>query len=133
LLVHQPVAPETVLTDLPAGSHLLVLTHDHAEDLAICDAALRRPGWGSIGLIGSAAKWARFRLRLQQEGHSAAAVDRIRCPIGMPAIAGKEPAVIAVSVTAELISSAQNRLGAADVTASVDPDAEGLFRAAPSP
>lgn len=104
--VLRPVAPETVLADLPAGAHLLVLTHDHAEDLAILDAALRRPGWGSVGLIGSAAKWARFRRRLLHEGHPARLVDAIRCPIGVPGVAGKEPAVIAVSVAAELLDAA---------------------------
>lgn len=106
LSVCRPIAPETVLADLPAGSHLLVLTHDHAEDLAIVDAALRRPGWGSIGLIGSAAKWSRFRQRLLREGHPARLVDTVRCPIGVPGVAGKEPAVIAVSVAAELLGTA---------------------------
>lgn len=100
---HQPLVPEAVLELLPAGSHLVVLTHDHAEDMAICDAVLRRPGWGSVGLIGSTAKWARFRMRLQQAGHPAVAVDRIRCPMGLPGIEGKAPAVIAISVVAELV------------------------------
>lgn len=100
---HQPLVPEAVLELLPAGSHLVVLTHDHVEDMAICDAVLRRPGWGSVGLIGSTAKWARFRMRLQQEGHPAVAVDRIRCPMGLPGIEGKAPAVIAISVVAELV------------------------------
>lgn len=100
---HQPLVPEAVLELLPAGSHLVILTHDHAEDMAICDAVLRRPGWGSVGLIGSTAKWARFRLKLRQEGHPAVAVDRIRCPMGLPGIEGKAPAVIAISVVAELV------------------------------
>lgn len=104
--VRRPVAPESVLADLPAGAHLLVLTHDHAEDLAVLDAALRRPGWGSVGLIGSAAKWARFRQRLLREGHPPRLVDSIRCPIGVAGVAGKEPAVIAVSVAAELLDAA---------------------------
>ena len=29
--------------ELPAGTHVLVMTHDHAEDVALCDAALRTP------------------------------------------------------------------------------------------
>lgn len=106
LSVCRPVAPESVLGDLPAGAHLLVLTHDHAEDLAIVDAALRRPGWGSVGLIGSAAKWARFRQRLLREGHAARLVDGVQCPIGVPEVGGKEPAVIAVSVAADLLRRA---------------------------
>lgn len=100
---HTLPAPETLLADLPDGAHLLILTHDHAEDLALCDSALRRGDLGSIGVIGSAAKWARFRMRLAAEGHSEAAIERIHCPIGVPDITGKAPAVIAVSVAADLM------------------------------
>ncbi|MEV7521891.1 xanthine dehydrogenase accessory protein XdhC [Streptomyces sp. NPDC091371] len=96
--------PEAVLSELPPGTHVLIMTHDHAEDAALCDAALRTPGLGSIGLIGSAAKWTRFRKRLATEGgFDAAAIDRIKTPIGIPEIAGKEPATIAVSVAADLL------------------------------
>jgi xanthine dehydrogenase accessory factor len=98
-----PVFPEIVLPELPPGTHVLVMTHDHAEDAALCDAALRTPGLGSIGLIGSAAKWARIRRKLAAEGHSAAAIDRITTPIGLPGIRGKDPATIALSVAAALV------------------------------
>lgn len=101
---HVPLLPEEVLGELAPGTHVLIMTHDHAEDAALCDAALRTPGLGSIGLIGSAAKWARFRSRLAVEGgHDAAAIDRIKTPIGMTEITGKEPAVIAVGVAADLL------------------------------
>ncbi|WP_405454128.1 xanthine dehydrogenase accessory protein XdhC [Streptomyces erythrochromogenes] len=101
---HTPLLPEEVLAELPPGAHVLIMTHDHAEDAALCDAALRTAGLGSIGLIGSSAKWARFRQRLATEGgHAQAAIDRIKTPIGIPGIAGKEPAVIAVSVAADLL------------------------------
>lgn len=99
---HAPV-PEVVLGEVPPGCHVLVMTHDHAEDLAICDAALRCGHLGSIGLIGSSAKWSRFRQRLAAEGHSATTIERISTPIGLPDLPGKEPAVIAVSVAADLL------------------------------
>ncbi|MFI6144432.1 xanthine dehydrogenase accessory protein XdhC [Streptomyces sp. NPDC051109] len=103
---HTPLLPEEVLTELPPGAHVLIMTHDHAEDAALCDAALRTAGLGSIGLIGSSAKWARFRQRLATEGgHAAAAIDRIKTPIGIAEITGKEPATIAVSVAADLLRS----------------------------
>ncbi|MFJ1708021.1 xanthine dehydrogenase accessory protein XdhC [Kitasatospora sp. NPDC088346] len=103
--VHHPLLlPEAVLEELPPGTHVLIMTHDHAEDAALCDAALRTPRLGSVGLIGSAAKWARFRRRLAAEGgHDEAAIDRIRTPIGLAGLTGKEPATIAVSVAAELL------------------------------
>jgi xanthine dehydrogenase accessory factor len=103
--VHQvSVLPEIVLGDLPPGTHVLIMTHDHAEDAALCDAVLREGDFGSIGLIGSPAKWARFRHRLAAEGgHDAATIARIKTPIGLPDLDGKEPAVIAVSVAADLL------------------------------
>jgi xanthine dehydrogenase accessory factor len=103
--VHQvPMLPELVLSGLPAGTHVLVMTYDHAEDAALCDAALRTPGLGSIGLIGSAAKWVRFQRKLSGEGgHSAEDIARIKTPIGMPDLSGKDPATIAVGVAADLL------------------------------
>jgi xanthine dehydrogenase accessory factor len=99
---HVPVLPELVLAELPPGAHVLVMTHDHAEDAALCDAALRTPQLGSIGLIGSAGKWARFRRKLAEEGHSPDAIGRITTPIGLPGITAKDPSTIAVSVAAAL-------------------------------
>ncbi|MEU2453346.1 xanthine dehydrogenase accessory protein XdhC [Streptomyces sp. NPDC012765] len=101
---HTPLLPEEVLAELPPGAHVLIMTHDHAEDAALCDAALRTEDLGSIGLIGSSAKWARFRQRLAVEGgHDDEAIDRIKTPIGVAGITGKEPATIAVSVAADLL------------------------------
>lgn len=108
-----PVLPELVLAELPPGAHAVVMTHDHAEDFALCDAALRHGRSGSgddgtrglatIGLIGSSAKWTRFRRKLGAEGHTADELARITSPIGLPNLPGKEPAVIAVSVAAWLL------------------------------
>jgi xanthine dehydrogenase accessory factor len=101
-----PVLPELVLAELPAGTHVLVMTHDHAEDVALVDAAIRQHHLGPIGLIGSSAKWARFRSRLLAEGHDVAVVDRVRTPIGMPGVTSrKEPAAIAVAVAAGLLAA----------------------------
>ncbi|WP_183092175.1 xanthine dehydrogenase accessory protein XdhC [Nocardioides stalactiti] len=108
LHVHQvPVLPELVVAELPPGTHVLVLTHDHAEDLAILDALLRAEGPATIGLIGSSAKWVRFQDKLATLGHSPEVVGRVRTPIGDPTaagVAGKAPAVIAVSVTVEVLA-----------------------------
>lgn len=98
---HEP-APEIVIRDLPAGSTVLVLTHDHAEDLLLCEAALRtEPSY--IGLIGSRSKWVHFRKRLMDEGYEGSDIDRITCPIGVSTIAGKDPSSIAVGVAADLL------------------------------
>ena len=104
-----PVLPELVLAELPPGTDVLVMTHDHAEDAALCDAALRTPGLASIGLIGSAGKWSRFRRTLLADGHDPAAVDAVRTPIGLPGLDRKDPATIAVGVAAALHLEWQRR------------------------
>ena len=114
-----PVLPELVLAELPPGTDVLVMTHDHAEDAALCDAALRTPSLGSVGLIGSAGKWSRFRRTLLDDGHDSSSVDGIRTPIGLPELTGKDPAVIAVSVAAALHLEWQRRA----VRAASDPGA----------
>lgn len=100
---HVPVLPELVVGELPSGTHLLVMTHDHAEDAALCDVAVRREDLATIGLIGSSAKWTRFRRKLAEDGNTEEAIARITTPIGITELTGKEPAVIAVSVAAWLL------------------------------
>jgi xanthine dehydrogenase accessory factor len=104
--IHHTLLGEQVLEQLPAGAHVVIMTHDHAEDFALCDAALRLgQALGGIGLIGSSVKWTRFQAQLAELGHGPEAIARITCPIGLPAITGKDPAVIAVAVAAELLAS----------------------------
>ena len=82
--LHHSMIGEMLLERLPRGSHILIMTHDHAEDFALCDAAIRTSHLGSIGLIGSSAKWVRFQAQLADAGHDAAAIAKITCPIGNP-------------------------------------------------
>lgn len=95
--------------DLKPNSKVLILTHNHAEDFEILKACLvrqqKKSDLGSIGLIGSATKWASFSSRLLAMGFSRADLDKVKCPIGLPSIKGKEPAVIALSVVADWLSS----------------------------
>jgi len=86
----------------PPGAFYLVLTHSHALDLAIVEAVLRRADFGFLGLIGSATKRARFEHRLRERGMDDALLHRMACPIGLPGVTGKEPAVVAVSAVAQL-------------------------------
>lgn len=81
------------------GAAVLILTHDHALDYRLVAAALASRAT-FVGLIGSATKRARFVARLTADGIAA---DRLICPIGLPGIDGKAPAVIAVAVLAQLL------------------------------
>lgn len=97
-------APERDVAAIPAGAGVLVLTHSHKLDLDICAAALLRDELAFVGLIGSATKRARFVRLLGARGIGDGALARLVCPIGLPGITGKAPAVIAASVAAQLLS-----------------------------
>lgn len=118
LRVHHMPVPESALRELPSGTHVLIMTHDHLEDLALCDFALRTIGLGSIGLIGSRSKWARFQKQLRDAGHSDDELARIATPIGIDGIRAKEPAAIAVSVAARILQLIE--VGAAGSDSVVD-------------
>lgn len=102
---------QLAVRDLAPRSSVLIMSFSHAEDLdivAACLQRLRQSGdLGFVGLIGSKTKWATFRRRLRQRGFSDAELTRITCPIGLPGIEGKAPAVIAASVVAQLLLECQ--------------------------
>ena len=75
----------------------------HPLDLAITAAALAR-GFPFVGLIGSKTKRARFEKRFRALGIPEERMRALACPIGVPRHRGKEPAVIAASVAAQLLA-----------------------------
>ena len=81
---------------------VLIMTHDHALDYRLTGAALSGAA-GFVGLIGSKTKRARFLSRLARDGLDQATLARLTCPIGLPGVEGKEPAVIAAAVAAQLL------------------------------
>ncbi|WP_066711090.1 xanthine dehydrogenase accessory protein XdhC [Celeribacter ethanolicus] len=94
--------PERLMPYAPPEAEHLILTYSHALDLELCHRALSH-GFAFAGLIGSRTKWARFRSRLRDLGHTDAQIDCICCPIGQPDL-GKHPQAIAVGVAAQVIS-----------------------------
>jgi xanthine dehydrogenase accessory factor len=92
--------PEACVAEAPPGASYLVMTHSHALDQRLSEAILQRQDVGWFGLIGSKTKRAQFTGRLEAKGLSA---DRMVCPIGLPGIINKAPAVIATSVAAQLL------------------------------
>ena len=104
---------QAAVNDLAAGSHVLIMSFSHAEDLDIVAACLLRQREQAdlpfIGLIGSKTKWATFRHRLEDRGFSADELAHITCPIGVDGVKGKEPEVIAVGVAAQLLQMGRLR------------------------
>jgi xanthine dehydrogenase accessory factor len=107
VVVESSADPRHDVASAPSGTLFLVMTHSHALDFDICDQVLRRSDFEFLGLIGSATKRATFVRRLRLRGHSDASIRRLTCPIGLPAIGGKAPAAVAISVAGQLLSLSQ--------------------------
>jgi len=97
--------PEAEVDALPASTHVLVMTHDHALDERVCARVLQRADLPWCGLIGSLPKRRRFARRLLARGLPARSLDRLHCPIGLDGIDGKHPGEIAVSVCAQILGA----------------------------
>jgi xanthine dehydrogenase accessory factor len=82
---------------------VVVMTHSHALDLEIVAEALRVERFGYVGLIGSATKRARFLSQMRAAGVTEVQLARLVCPIGVPGLDSKDPAVIAASTAAQLL------------------------------
>jgi len=99
--------PEALAANAAPGTSFLVMTHSHALDQRVAEAILKRPSFGPspdwFGLIGSNTKRKQFEHRLRERGIPDARLDAMVCPIGVPGIEGKQPAVIAIAVAAQLL------------------------------
>ncbi|CAO3409960.1 xanthine dehydrogenase accessory protein XdhC [Azospirillum largimobile] len=102
-------SPLDALAGAPAGAGYLVLTHSHALDFEIAEAALRRGDAAYVGMIGSATKRAKFERWFRARGRGAGALERLTCPIGAALTGDKRPEVIAALVAAELLVAFADR------------------------
>ena len=87
----------------PPQSNHIIMTYSHALDLDLCDVLLSRGGHAYVGVIGAKTKRARFLSHLTARGLGDVARRDLICPIGLEGIDGKAPAIIAVSVVADLV------------------------------
>lgn len=96
-------APRDHVPRLTADDFVVCMTMGHATDLPVLEAIFRaglEPAY--LGVIGSRAKREVLRKELEAAGVPAAAIARLRCPIGLP-VGGNQPGEIAVSVAAEIL------------------------------
>ncbi len=105
-------APEAEVAAAPVGAYFLVMTHSHAQDEALTECILARDDYAYFGLIGSVSKRRQFEQRLAARGMERSRLDKMTCPIGIAEIAGKEPAVIAIAVAAEILQVFSRRTAA---------------------
>ena len=84
------------------GAAYVIMTHDHALDFLIAEAALTRGDAAYVGMIGSATKRAKLVGDLASKGIAA---DQLTCPIGAGGTSDKRPEVIAALTAAEIVSA----------------------------
>ena len=97
--------PQGEVINMPPGAYYLIMTHNHQLDYAILETVLKRGDAAYVGLIGSATKWRRFKLRLAHRGFPESVQERVHCPIGLSEVPGKRPIEVAVSVAGEIIAN----------------------------
>jgi xanthine dehydrogenase accessory factor len=105
---HDDPEVRAALPDALGRVAMLVMTHDHQLDQAVVEWALRA-GFGFVGGVGSRAKAARTRTRLEAKGFAEGDIARVRMPVGAD-IGARSPAEIGVSIAAELVAWRSGRV-----------------------
>lgn len=95
--------PETALAAARPGSAFVILSHSHALDYRLAEAALLRGDAAYVGMIGSATKRARFEASFRRRHPGGKALTQLTCPIGGSDVHDKRPEVIAALTSAELV------------------------------
>ncbi|MEW6982092.1 xanthine dehydrogenase accessory protein XdhC [Colwelliaceae bacterium 6471] len=96
--------PQDEISQMPANSYYIVMTHNHQLDFDISQAILKRADFHYFGLIASQTKWRRFQQRFKHREIDIEQVQRMSCPIGLAEVPGKMPMEVAVSIAGEIIS-----------------------------
>ena len=96
--------PQKVFTaeEIGPGWAVVILFHDAKFDVPALSLALRSEAF-YVGFLGSRKTQADRRRRLAELGFDEAAMARIHGPIGLK-IGGREPAMIALSILAEVVA-----------------------------
>jgi xanthine dehydrogenase accessory factor len=95
--------PDETIATLPAGSWMMIMTHNHQLDFALVETSLKRVELDFVGMIGSDTKARRFRTRLEHKNYQPEVIQRLVSPVGLLTIPGKRPIEVAVSMAAQLI------------------------------
>jgi xanthine dehydrogenase accessory factor len=100
ILLNEPKDYVARLTD---NDFVVCMTMGHRTDFPILEAIFKEgltPAY--LGVIGSRAKREVLRRELEKAGVQAAAVEPLRCPIGLP-LGTNQPGEIAISLAAEIL------------------------------
>jgi len=92
------------LTKIPVGSCVVIMTGDHELDYQCCQTLLNRSDLAFVGCIGSNRKSELFCQQLHADGMTKEQVSRLSMPVGLKEISGKQSAVVATSIIAQILS-----------------------------
>ena len=106
---------DSKITDIPAvefisqrdwqpGDAIILVNRGYQLDRDALEAALRKTGFGYLGMMGSNRKVLRVYDELKQRGIDPAAFERVHAPIGLD-IGADSPEEIAISVLAEILAA----------------------------
>ena len=88
---------------LEEGDYALIASATHDLDGRIAQAVLTVGRFRYCGMIGSRKKRDEILASLVDSGLAPEKIARLQCPIGIPELHGRAPAVIAVSVAAQVL------------------------------
>jgi xanthine dehydrogenase accessory factor len=113
-LIHGEPARTSELVPIGATTHVVIVTHGHAEDAAALRSVLDS-GAGSVGMIGSVRKVHKIFEQLRAEGVTEERLEAIHAPVGLD-IGAETPAELALSIMAEIVAGACGRLNGRETT-----------------
>ncbi|MGB0507781.1 MAG: xanthine dehydrogenase accessory protein XdhC [Pikeienuella sp.] len=92
--------PEAEVNSANPNDAIIIMTHDHAQDFMIAEAALTKTDLAYVGMIGSTSK--RKVLEAQLARTNGPDPAPLHCPIGHPGKTLRSPEIIAALLTADL-------------------------------
>lgn len=102
--LHQVTRFEDGVNHLQSQSFVLSITQGHSCDRPVLREVLGRfPDVSFLGVIGSPAKRVVLLRELKEDGIPETLLEKIICPLGLT-IGGNDPAEIAISIAAQLLS-----------------------------
>ncbi|MGI4859482.1 MAG: xanthine dehydrogenase accessory protein XdhC [Janthinobacterium lividum] len=101
--------PPACVASAPPQSSFVIATYSDALDQVLAERVLRRGDQAYLGVIGSHAKRHAMEHLFAARGIDPLQVGRMHCPIGIDAVRGSAPEIIAVSVAAQLLQVREQR------------------------
>ena len=97
-----PLAESLAQAGIDDRTHVVLVTRNVQVDSEVLPAVLESPA-RSVGVMGSARRWATTRARLAELGVDEQQLDRVTSPGGLD-IAAETPAEIALSIMTEIVA-----------------------------